>query len=300
MNSGGAGRPRNFGLRCSRGKYIFLMDADDAIIDTALEELHNFAEDSDADIVHCEKWYIAFNENFTTDKDFLKLSSVTDVNHLFTCGFMEDPTVMSEDLAERTKIFCKGSFWWAPWSHLIKRSLLVENEIEFSNLKIADDLLFSTFLMIAAKKILYIPSAVYIWRVLRDSNSRAILDAKKTIHKRAGDIFRGINLLEKFMDKFEFFSQSPNCKHDIYEFFTLNQMGYIVPVYAQNPPFILNKLAKKELEEIGTTTELTAFLFSRMSILQMNLMKQHEIIRYLNAKVSELQRPAANQNNFFR
>ena len=58
-NSGGAGIPRNIGIRYSCGKYLFITDSDDAITETALEELYTSAKKFDADIVHCEKWYVA-------------------------------------------------------------------------------------------------------------------------------------------------------------------------------------------------------------------------------------------------
>ena len=276
------------------------MDADDAIIATALEELYTFAEKSDADVVHCERWYVAFNENFTTDKDLIKLSNIKDVNPLFNSGFLEEPTFMTENLEERIKLYCEGRFWWAPWSHLIKRKFLVENEIEFYKLRIADDLLFTTFLMITAKKILYIPNAVYIWRVLRNSNSRAYLNAEKTIHKRAGDIFLGINILEKFLNKFDFFNESPECRQSIFDFLSINQIDYIVPIYSENPDFTLDALVRKELEEIGNSTALTAFLFGRMSVLQMNFMKQHAIIQQLQSQIEKIQQAMINRNNFFR
>ena len=138
-NSGGAGTPRNMGLRLASGEYIFLMDADDAVVNTALETFYGFARKSDADIVHCEKWYPTFDGTVSLNKNSIKPICVENITLKFRTGWLEKPAFISENIAERVTLLCNGSFWWAPWSHFIKRSLLVENELKFSNLRIADD-----------------------------------------------------------------------------------------------------------------------------------------------------------------
>ena len=51
VNTGGGGEPRNLGFRFSIGKYVFFMDADDALVKTGLEEMYTLAEKYDADVV---------------------------------------------------------------------------------------------------------------------------------------------------------------------------------------------------------------------------------------------------------
>ena len=312
-NSGGAGTPRNIGLKYSYGQYIFLMDADDTIVDTALDELYKTAEEFNADIVHCEKNFQAPDETATTDKKLLKevFQSRNDD------AFVKAPTVISNDVADKTKLFLEGKFWWAPWSHLIKRDLLMEQDIKFSNLSIADDLIFSFFIMIAAKKIVYVPSIVYVWRVLKNSNSREISDPAKTVHRRAGDIFKGITLLDEFTGKFEFFKSHPDYKQSIFEFFTLNQLNYLYHIYAQIPAWQLDGLIRRELAEVKDKTALTAFLFARMNLLNVQLLRaqnllrqqpkevqdfqrQNEIIQRQQAQIQELQQQLRNVHDVFR
>ena len=285
-NSGGAGTPRNMGLRLASGEYIFLMDADDAIINTALEEFYGYAKASNADIVHCEKWYPTFDGTIHLNKNSLKPICVENITSKFRTGYLNNPAFISDNLAERVKLLCNGSFWWAPWSHFIKRSFLIENELKFSKLRIADDLLFSICLMISAKKILYIPSILYIWRILRDSNSRAILDAEKTINKRGGDIFKGIKILDKFTGNFKIFEKVPVLKYEIFDFFLSNQIEYTSLTYSQTPVFILDKFVRKELENVGTNSALTAYLFDRMNILQWLVIQQNEVIKQLNSHLT--------------
>ena len=98
-NSGGAGTPRNIGIGLSVGEYIFLMDSDDAIIPTAFAELYPIAKKFDADVVHCEKYFLAPGETVSTDKKILKETSFeswTSEN-----DFVKKPTVYTNSLLER-------------------------------------------------------------------------------------------------------------------------------------------------------------------------------------------------------
>ncbi len=61
-NSGCPGLPRNTALDMARGKYIYFLDSDDLLTETAIEELYNVAEKFDADVVHIEKYFAFLNE----------------------------------------------------------------------------------------------------------------------------------------------------------------------------------------------------------------------------------------------
>ena len=105
VNSGGAGAPRNIGLSLSRGEYVFFMDSDDAITQTAMEELYSVAQKFPADFLHCEKFYHVPNAPFTTDKKFFSISSGEKVE------FVTEPTVISQDLAVRVRDYTNRRFY---------------------------------------------------------------------------------------------------------------------------------------------------------------------------------------------
>lgn len=63
----------------------------------------------------------------------------------------------------------------------------------------------------------------------------------------------------------------------------------ILPYYAQIPAIQLDELIRSELDKVEDKTALTAFLFSRMSVFNINLMKQSQIIQEQQAKIQELQ-----------
>ncbi|MCR5834320.1 MAG: glycosyltransferase [Selenomonadaceae bacterium] len=150
-NCGSGSLPRNKGLIISRGEYIYNMDNDDAIIPTALETMYNLAKEYDADVVYCEKFYGADSQ--------LKNLYLTSRQPNKT--FVDKPTLEPDSLAERTEKILKQFYWTPPWSKLIRRDLLVENEITLPNI-IADDTLWTWDLLLSAKRFLRVPNAVYV------------------------------------------------------------------------------------------------------------------------------------------
>ena len=107
--------PRNTEIRFSRGEYIWFIDSDDVIIDTALEELYNIAKKFNADVVHCEK-YFQFNDG---ENKFI-------LNGYQSGEFVKEPTLLKDNLSERVADVCKGRFLWNLWSKLIRRDFLFE------------------------------------------------------------------------------------------------------------------------------------------------------------------------------
>ena len=272
-NSGGAGTPRNIGIRTAIGDYFFFMDSDDVILPDAFETFYSVAQKFNADVVHYEKWYVTANKYLPDNANDLIL------NPNLKMDYVQKPTLKSADLAERVTDFCASKFWWAPWCHLIRRNLIAKNALKFSNLSIADDMVFSFCVMILAKRIVHIPGAFYIWRTIEESNSRPSTDVEKTIHKRVGDIFKGIEILDKFMSDIEFFKNFPQHKYNMFNFFTESQIYFLINIFLQVPPYLLEKPVKKELEHIKEKDSLIAFLFNRMNYIYGDLIKAKSLLQ---------------------
>lgn len=78
-NSGGAGVPRNVGIKNAAGKYVTFIDNDDMILPDALGNFFETAEFYNADVVHTVKNYVFYDaggeiqpRRFTTSKRQLR------------------------------------------------------------------------------------------------------------------------------------------------------------------------------------------------------------------------------------
>ena len=60
-------------------------------------------------------------------------------------------------------------------------------------------------------------------------------------------------------------------------------------VYPQNPAPNLDSLIRHELYKVDDPTTLTAFLFSRMNVFNLNLIQQQQHIQKLQEQIKKLQ-----------
>ena len=206
-NSGSGATPRNTGLKFSRGEYIFNMDNDDLITPTALEELYTLAKNFDADVVACERYYLAR----------------ADLGKIFICdwrqGVVDKPTFASDDLTERVCELIDKKFLVTPWSKLVRRDLIVDNGIAFPPTTIADDDIWTCEILFSAGKILRVPNAVYIWRQTESSVMRRERSPQEVLEFWLQPIVFGIKTLDDFMGKFEFFRRHIDYRCAVLEFF---------------------------------------------------------------------------------
>ena len=200
-NSGSGAIPRNKGLELSRGKYVFNMDNDDLLIGTALEEMYSFAENFDADVVYCEKY-------FATNTELSEVYIRSEQQGIL----VDRPEFVTENLAERVKEILDNRFWVTPWSKLVKRKPLIENEIFFPPCIISDDDIWTYELIFCMKKFLRVPAIVYVNRRTENSMTRIEKTPAQEINFWLNPLVVGMNYLDNFMGKIKFFQQNPNYR----------------------------------------------------------------------------------------
>ena len=152
-NSGCPGIPRNFALEAARGKYVYFLDSDDLLNETALEELFGVAEKFHADVVHAEKCIA-----FTDAGGQLQAEVVSNQ----TGKFVTEPTLETFDIAQRVTDFSRKRFLWWACNKLFRRKFLVDNKIKFPAVSTFEDFVFAFECLVAAKNYVRVPFVSYI------------------------------------------------------------------------------------------------------------------------------------------
>ena len=276
-NSGFPSVPRNKGIELARGKYICFVDSDDAITNTALEELFNLAEEFQADVVHCERYFLVDDEEFTFDKELLK-----EPHAVFNQEFVDEPTLMSEDIGERLDIFAAGNFDWSTCNNFIRRDLVKKNNLKIPSIKICEDSIFSIYLLSLAENILYVPNVFYVYRKRLGSLSRVTSTTiELEIVRWGGLFFQGFTILEKFFNEREICENQDEKKFAIFKFYMKWRLQLIADYYSKAPLEIMDNLVRQEIEKVDDKITLAAFFFDYMNLLKDDLIKLQVVNKVL-------------------
>ena len=158
-NSGGGGYvPRNFGLKLSRGEYIFFADADDVVAKNAFEILIAAAQNFEADVVYVSRHYSCGNNG--------DCNLISDEIGLFAekKGIAEEPTLTLNDPNKNLRLLLFKAASRNPWTKFVRRDFLIENDIEFPNVISGGDFLWCIQVFCHAKRFLRLPLSLYFYR----------------------------------------------------------------------------------------------------------------------------------------
>ena len=286
-NSGGCAVPRNVGLPLSRGKYIFFIDADDIITSTALKELYSIAEEFNADVVRCEKYY-GVPEKFW---NHIKAGNKVNPSSYKLGDFVDKPTLLTDNLVERVKKIYQRNFLWNAWAQLIRRDFIFENHIRFVNI-VSEDVIFTICELCTAKKYILVPNVVNYYRMRENSlihQNLLRVDTKldKHLHCWVTSIKCGVKYLDDFLNEQDFFSKRPDLKYALFEIFFNDMLRYVTGIYIKIPPYALDEILRKEFGDEDNLA-LTIFLFSTLNVNRLQLIQSQQRIAELEKEIHSL------------
>ncbi|MEC1072263.1 glycosyltransferase [Priestia megaterium] len=220
----GISKTRNKGLVQAKGEYVLFVDSDDYIAGNMVKTMLNQAINKNADIVISK----AVNEWSDQTKE-----------DMFTKDFDESEVINGMEAVKR---FWAGEINGHPWNKLIRRELMVNNNIVFpEDKKIYEDAPTLFKLYLKANRIAFVNQNLYYYVQHPGSVT------KKPKFSMLYDHVDMIRAIEGSVDK-------RYCKKDFkkeYQYFLLKQMYYHIDLL--NQLYFSNKLAaeqhKKELEK---------------------------------------------------
>ena len=147
----GPASARNRGIKDAKGKYLALWDADDFFESTMLEEMYQVCEENEADIcVVRSQAYDDVTGEYREQEWTIKnemLPAYNPFSYKDVSGY----------------IFNVFNGW--AWDKLFRRDMILENKIEFQDIKSSEDMLFVDMALVTAKKIFVLEKTLAFHRV---------------------------------------------------------------------------------------------------------------------------------------
>ncbi len=167
----GASAARNAGIRMARGEYLYIIDSDDCLLEDSIEILVEEAKKYNSDIVYGD-FYLQKDKKRKYTHVFSQVFHTNDMRIVNALHY----SLNSAGFAINThvnKIGVINDFGGAPWRAMIKRSIVVENKVEYdeSLRGLGEDILFMQNLYEYVRSVSYIDKPVYCYRIQDSSLS---------------------------------------------------------------------------------------------------------------------------------
>lgn len=162
--NGGASSARNVGLQIANGEYVYFLDSDDFINQTAIEKLVDMAERNDADLVFMDGLVFDDGVNSGKQEDCYK------------------HTVYYETSFGRNiirKQFTNDDFFVLVQMILFKRELLLNNQLSFYEGIVCEDELFVFYAFYYARIVAHLPEQLLHRRMRADSVMTSMNNEKR-------------------------------------------------------------------------------------------------------------------------
>ncbi len=262
-NSGNPGVPSNMGVRLSRGEYLLILDNDDAITPTALEELYAAAKKFSADVVACQEYFAVPDELWS--KNFLTQILAENQKNFSP----HEGILIPEDISERLAQCLRGKNLWPLWAKLIRRDALTENNIQLVD-SVIQDLLATLCLLLTVKKYVCVSNVVNFYRVRKRSLYHQKYTPQDYFRKYFRSLRVGFDYFDKFLSEQEFFRQHADLKYKILSMYFDASADYLEKIYGDASIYELDEILREEFGN-GDNRALSAFVFNLLHLYRLQL-----------------------------
>lgn len=150
--NGGASSARNYGLREAKGTYLYFLDSDDWLVDSALEKMIVCAADNQAELV--------FIEAQTVDENGNEVKGKYDYHKHYSSGA---PYLIMEEMMENKEFHVGTPFFF------IKKEVFTKNGLQFKEGIMYEDMMMAYQLFSTATRCAHVHEYVYIRRYRANS-----------------------------------------------------------------------------------------------------------------------------------
>lgn len=190
----GGGIARNFALTKATGKYIYFMDADDAMDLTAFEETYKVAEEKNPDFL----LFKAINYNDVEDRyyetEYFSMNKIYDI--------VGDELFHYKDIGD---LLFRMSV--TPWGKLYNRQFIMDTGAEFASGMFHDNKFFWKILL-SSEKLLFYNKSLYVRRIHPDS-------LQSSHDKKLFDLF---GIMDIIFSYFRQFNQFEEYRYSLYNY----------------------------------------------------------------------------------
>lgn len=281
--AGAPGAPTNLAISFAVGKYIYQVDNDDLLINTALEQLYNAAENFNAQVVQMARFFFWHDDpqNPASLQKNLSLST----------GSIDKVAFLTDDVGERINILCNNVLMGVTgWQKFVRRDFLVENGIIFhEDMKSSHDLLWTIELLFYAKNYLLIPQPLYIHRLHSDSLSQSERCGTVGIEYWGNFLVCGANHLCRFFARHKFFQDNPQYEYMLLDWYVKFHEQYFVKAISTIEPHDAQQVLEKIFADcFGENCRLISYLCTSLNVSRHNQHLLTERVNELEQRLKQL------------
>lgn len=186
IENGGAANARNQGIKIAKGEYLYFIDPDDWCDENLLQSLYDIAEDTNANLV-----IQGFVNEYSDGDDYFSIKQTAED------AFYDDTLSVRHNIYK----YFNNTMIAVPWNKLYRKSYIVDNHLEFPNVK-WDDLHFNMEVIKNISKVAVSSQAHYHFFRTRPGSEttkvfdEGLFDRRKEQFEHILDIYKYWNMMD--------------------------------------------------------------------------------------------------------